>query len=85
MRPASLRFLPPVQEPLAPPQGSLGPSEVSFILSQPVLPLAYRGEFSKVVEGAKGIKLLQSQQQGLVWRRVQEVKVHQVVDPWRKE
>jgi hypothetical protein len=50
-----------------------------------VLPLAHRGEFSKVVEGAKGIKLLQSQQQGLVWRRVQEVKVHQVMDPWGKE
>lgn len=44
----------------------------------------HRGEFSKVVEGTKCIKLFQSQQQGLVWRGVQEVKVHQVVDPWRK-
>lgn len=46
---------------------------------------AHRSELSKVVEGAKCIKLFQSQQQGLIWWRVQKVKVHQVVDPWGKE
>lgn len=45
----------------------------------------YRGELPKVVEGSQSIQLLQSQQQGLIRWWVQEIKVHEVVDPCREK
>lgn len=61
--------------PPPPPEESLEPASL-----RPTSP--HRGEFSEVVEGSKRIQLFQSQQQRLIWRRVQEVEVHQVMDPW---
>lgn len=43
---------------------------------------SYLCELSQVVQGSQSVKLLQSQNQGLMRRRVHEVKVDQVVDPW---
>lgn len=42
----------------------------------------YLCELSQVVQGSQSVKLLQSQNQGLMRRGVHEVKVDQVVDPW---
>lgn len=65
-------------------RGVPGAIRLFFTLSQPTLS-PHRGEFSKVVEGSKCIKLFQSQQQGLIRWRVQEVEVHEVMDAWGKE
>lgn len=53
-------------------------------LPQPTALPPHRGEFPKVVEGSQSIQLLQSQQEGLVRWRVQEIKVHEVMDPCRE-
>lgn len=39
----------------------------------------YLSEFSEVVKGTQGVKLLKCQHQGFVWRRVHEVKMDQII------
>lgn len=41
--------------------------------------LMYLSEFSEVVKGTQGVKLLKCQHQGFVWRRVHEVKMDQII------